>query len=164
MVKQTDGKTLAQKLSDLTEWYLSDNEVELRFTPNLKHTGKHAPEFDFKYYINSRPIGERTLAMMISCELARRNYSYSLLACISSLTEFAWRHYVATCEYPEWLRYQKPIEPRRSVGRPRASYAIEEHERRPVGRPRKHPKIDDLLPKLLQSAEVLNTETPERDI
>lgn len=107
-----------QKLSDLVEWFLADRGVELRFVPNKLRKGRIAPEWDFQYWINGRCITERGLAFLITCELARLNYRYTLASVLSHLTEHAWRHYVANCEYPEWLKPAK-VELKRPPGRPR---------------------------------------------
>lgn len=108
-------------LSDLVEWYLSDRQVELKFVPTKAGGGgKIAPEFDFQYFLDGRRVTDRTLAMLIMTELARRNYAFNLARVIASLTEHSWRNYVDTFEYPDHLRNaDAEYIPKRPEGRPR---------------------------------------------
>lgn len=119
-------QTVVQKLPTLIEWYLSSNEVELKFVPNDRRAARLAPEFDFEYWMNDRRISERALSMIIQTELARMNYSFSLGKIIGGLTALAWGNYIENCEYPQWMRDGPAIVPKR-----------------PRGRPRKHPKPID---------------------
>jgi len=120
--------SLNQRVNGLVAWYLQDKGVELRFVPNEKKTGKIAAEFDFHYYKDGRRITERALAMCIVSDMKDKGYAFLISTVLCAMTEQAWRYYVATQEYPEWL-----IEPEAQL-------------RRPKGRPRKNPKKFDLLP------------------
>ena len=115
-----------QKLSDLVAWFIDDKSVAIRFVPNVKMTGRLCPEYDHQYFMEGRRVTERGLAMSMLAEFQRRNYACSLSHVIAALTEHAWRHYVATVDYPEWM-----IEPVSEFKRPR-------------GRPRKHPEKIEL--------------------
>lgn len=118
--------TLNQKVNGLVAWYLQDKGVELRFVPNPKKIGRIAAEYDFHYYVDGRRITERALAMRIVSDMKDKGYGFLISTVLCAMTEQAWRYYVATVEYPEWM-----IEPESRVRRPR-------------GRPRKHPPRIDL--------------------
>jgi hypothetical protein len=89
------------------------------------HRRQHSPQYNFHFEIDSRRVTEKTLTILICCELMRRDYTFSLPKILAALVEQAWGRYVATVPYPEWMKND-----------------VEEgKERRPVGRPRKHPKV-----------------------
>lgn len=110
--------TAVQELPGLVEWYISDNQIELRFDRHDTNKGLLAPEFNFVYLMGGRRITERCLAMLIMTELGRRGYSYQLSKVIACLTEFSWRFYMSNQDYPEWLATDKPLV-RKKPGRPR---------------------------------------------
>jgi hypothetical protein len=52
--------------------------------------GRHSPQHNFHFEIDGRRVTEKTLSILICCELMRRDYTFSLPKILAALVEQAW--------------------------------------------------------------------------